>query len=367
MNFNPEEHSVTLYTVLPIVGGSATIVLGLADYYLSEGIKVNILVRRQPEFDHNDELALRLQEKGANVVVIGSTKEKNYFGAIEALFAVWRMHRGILISIGMGKVPALLARFGGFRKSFFYYINHDPQVSAVRNLGRSVRNFDAVIAISPASLEPLSKLVPVPRDIIWIPQFSEMSAPGVQQRERIFGSPLSFGFIGALKRSKGINLLIDIWKQNPNLGTLQVYGEGPERAVVEAAAANDLRIRYGGHFTPEERDRALPEFFASIDYLLVPSLGHGEGIPTVILEALCCGCPVIASSGGGTRAFADVPLASAFEGIVDIISEEAWEKRLSEIGVAPPPAETLRQTARERYHAWFANSVLEPKWRALLD
>lgn len=366
MNEKSAKNTVTLYTVLPIVGGSATIVLGLVEHYLAEGVRVNVLVRRQPGFDYNAELAERLRENGAHVVVIGSPRGKNHLAPLEALFAVWRMHRGILISIGMGKVPALLARWGGFRRSYFYYINHDPDVSAVRHLGRSVRDFDAVIAISPASMEPLSKLSPPPRKTIWIPQFSELNTLAAGPRKRD-GSPPVFGFIGALKQSKGVNLLLEIWKQNAALGTLRIYGEGPERPVVEAAAAHDSRIRYGGHFAPDERERALPEFFASIDYLLVPSLGHGEGIPTVIIEALCCGCPVIASSGGGTRAFADEPLASAFKGIVDIIPETAWAEKLSELGHGPIPDEHLRQAATEQYRAWFADSVLEPKWRALLD
>jgi glycosyltransferase involved in cell wall biosynthesis len=359
-------NAVTLYTVLPEVGGSATITLGLAEFYLREGLQVNILVRRQPGYDYNRELAAQLHRLGANVILVGSPNGNDRWAPLAAICAAWRTRRGALISIGMGKGAALLAKWGGFKRRYFYYINHDPEVSPVRNLGKTVLNFDAIVAISPASLEPLSALPTPPRETIWIPQFSELRGPASTGRKPSVESALSFGFIGALKESKGISLLLDIWRRNPALGVLHVLGDGPLRPTVEAAAADDPRIQYGGRFSSEERDRILPEFFASIDRLLVPSIGHGEGIPTVILEALSCGCPVSASNGGGTRAFADEPLASAFAEIVDIVPEASWEGGLRELSHRPAPNEHFRQQVVGRYKTWFSDSVLRPKWKALL-
>ncbi|HEY8903018.1 MAG TPA: glycosyltransferase [Chthoniobacterales bacterium] len=357
---------VTLYTVLPEVGGSATITLGLAEFYLREGLRVNILVRRQPGYDYNRELAAQLRRLGAKVILVGSPNGNDRWAPLAAICAAWRTRRGALISIGMGKGAALLAKWGGFEKRFFYYINHDPDVSPVRNLGKAVQDFDAIVAISPTSLESLSALPTPPRETIWIPQFSELRMPVSAGRKPSFESAPSFGFIGALKESKGINLLLDIWRRNPALGALHVLGDGPLRPTVEAAATNDPRIQYGGRFSSEERDRILPEFFGSVDWLLVPSIGHGEGIPTVILEAMSCGCPVIASNGGGTRAFAEQPLASAFAEIVNVIPEASWERGLSELSHRPAPNEHFRQEVIDRYKAWFSDSVLGPKWKALL-
>lgn len=63
------------------------------------------------------------------------------------------------------------------------------------------------------------------------------------------------------------------------------------------------KVQFDGAFDSASRERYLSNFFESIDYLVVPSQDDREGIPTVILESLRAGVPVLATRTGGMRAF----------------------------------------------------------------
>jgi glycosyltransferase involved in cell wall biosynthesis len=106
-------------------------------------------------------------------------------------------------------------------------------------------------------------------------------------------------FIGNLKPSKGcLDLLegfIHIAEAQPR-ATLVFIGGGEARAhILERAAERGLapRVRLLGKV-----DHALlPAWFTASDLLCLPS--HNEGVPNVVLEAMACGMPVVASTVGG--------------------------------------------------------------------
>jgi len=81
---------------------------------------------------------------------------------------------------------------------------------------------------------------------------------------------------------------------------LVIIGDGPERERLQALAAPlGAQVRFLGVIT----GRAKHEWLSAADVLLVPSVvlssGRSEGVPTVALEAMSHGCPVIASNVGG--------------------------------------------------------------------
>jgi glycosyltransferase involved in cell wall biosynthesis len=80
-----------------------------------------------------------------------------------------------------------------------------------------------------------------------------------------------------------------------------IVGEGPERAILEAAvAAAGLtgRVRLAGALTQEQ----LMEWYGTAMVVAVPSVeadgGDRDGLPNVILEAMAMGIPVVASAAG---------------------------------------------------------------------
>jgi glycosyltransferase involved in cell wall biosynthesis len=99
----------------------------------------------------------------------------------------------------------------------------------------------------------------------------------------------SFLFLGRLIRDKGCDLAIDAL---PDGCALLVAGDGPERATLEKSAAQK-DVRFLGHVAGEARLDA----FAAADALVIPS--RSDGAPTVALEAMAAGLPIIATRAGG--------------------------------------------------------------------
>lgn len=105
----------------------------------------------------------------------------------------------------------------------------------------------------------------------------------------------TFGCIGQLERHKGIDVLQQAFHQNKAIeAKLEIVGSGSLEEQVRDWARLDERVGYKGKIPNEQ----LPEWYASIDALVVPTLTY-ENSPTVIYEALASGIPVIVSDIGG--------------------------------------------------------------------
>lgn len=104
-------------------------------------------------------------------------------------------------------------------------------------------------------------------------------------------------FAGNLERVKGVDLLIDAFARLGDPGAeLVVLGDGPERGRLESLARTKGlgdRVLFRGRVPLEET--AL--WMSACDVFCLPS--RNEGTPNVILEALACGTPVVASRTGG--------------------------------------------------------------------
>jgi glycosyltransferase involved in cell wall biosynthesis len=79
-----------------------------------------------------------------------------------------------------------------------------------------------------------------------------------------------------------------------------LLGDGPERHSVEEM----IRLRgLGGVISLSPWSNNIAGWLKSADLLLFPS--RTEGSPNVVIEALCCGCPVVASDLSATRELID--------------------------------------------------------------
>jgi glycosyltransferase involved in cell wall biosynthesis len=106
-------------------------------------------------------------------------------------------------------------------------------------------------------------------------------------------------FVGRLVHDKGADRAIDAL---PDGTTLAIAGDGPERASLVRRAAR-RRVRFFGHLAGD----AKLALFAAADALVIPS--RVDGAPTVALEALAAGLPIVASRAGGLPELLDESVA----------------------------------------------------------
>jgi len=117
---------------------------------------------------------------------------------------------------------------------------------------------------------------------------------------------------------------------------LLLVGDGPDRARIEGISrAEGLagRVRFAGERLPEE----MPGHYQAADLLVHPS--DREGHPNVVLEAVACGLPVVASRVGG------IPETMGEEGLVERNDPDAFAAAIEKALSSPPSRESLLRRA----------------------
>ncbi len=106
-------------------------------------------------------------------------------------------------------------------------------------------------------------------------------------------------FIGRMDVKKGLVELVDaavsLHGARPKMHTY-IIGEGPDRPLIESAIERNNAAGYI-HPLPGCAFDDVAVWMAAADLVTLPS--YMEGCPNVVLEALACGRPVVASNVGG--------------------------------------------------------------------
>jgi glycosyltransferase involved in cell wall biosynthesis len=160
--------------------------------------------------------------------------------------------------------------------------------------------------------------------------------------------PLGTGFLylGRLSAEKGLELLLEAWSRRPvgTLGPLRIAGDGPLRGVAEAAAQERSDVVFLGPQSPEGVRAAMRDSAV----LLAPSTWH-DVLPTVILEALAAGRPVLGTQLGG---------------IPYLVGDAGWtvpatvDELSAALAVAAAQASEIAPRARARYDGNFRPELL---------
>jgi len=129
--------------------------------------------------------------------------------------------------------------------------------------------------------------------------------------------------VGSLRIIKGHDILIEavrrIREERPDLPFhVVIVGDGPFRESYEQSA-HELPIIFMGFRKDVER------FYLATDLYCQPS--RSEGLPNAVIEAMCCGLPIIASDVGGV-----VELVTLDNGLLFKSGDsEALARRLHEL------------------------------------
>ncbi|RAR46474.1 glycosyltransferase [Flavobacterium lacus] len=112
----------------------------------------------------------------------------------------------------------------------------------------------------------------------------------------------TFGYIGTHIPAKGINLLIEAFKQVEPTATLKIFGRTSGQstnALKEVAKTSKNKIEFAGEYV---NHNLANDVFSKVDCIVVPSI-WGENSPLVIHEAQSCKVPVITADFGGMKEY----------------------------------------------------------------
>src|SRR5579871_1286387 len=186
------------------------------------------------------------------------------------------------------------------------HLNHQPATSlTLRATLRRVNRFVAVSAAARNSWIQGAGLMADRVGVVYSPVDSEHFRPVAQvqrnelrDRHGIARDEIVVAYVGRLVPGKGLDVLVDAWSD-----LHRRPGSGPWRFLLAGSGSPDYETWLSGRLSmlPVLRLGWIPDpvhVYQMSDIVTVPSL-VAEGAGTVILEAMACGVPVVASRVGG--------------------------------------------------------------------
>lgn len=214
--------------------------------------------------------------------------EPENFGAVEVLLLA-------TLSSRHTKVALVSSRTLDHRQIGFPY-----RLSYLHKLCDSIirqRKVD-LLFIRPRSAFPL--MSDYAEDVVELPHpvdcsvFRKAVAPATDR-------PLTVGYLGRLAEGKGIPLLIEAMQTVPEFVQLLIVGSGPlGPSLAKIAEGSSLTGRVS--FLPAVRYAEVPAILNRMDILLLPSVPTkywNEQFGRVLIEAMACEVPVLASDSAG--------------------------------------------------------------------
>lgn len=225
--------------------------------------------------------------------------------ALRSLRAETRAAR-LVIAHGSKTLPACAIATFGSGVPFVYRNIGDPAYWGRDPLRRFrsamfLRRARAVVALTPATARQLTARFRVaPAKLRVIANAVDADAFPVVDRDRRHEARAQFGlpregqvavYLGALTPEKQVDLAIGAVAALPGVHLL-IAGDGPERAALEATAAEQALGRV--HFVGATDDSA--RVLSAGDIVVLPS--RTEGLPVTLIEAGMSGLPVVATDVG---------------------------------------------------------------------
>lgn len=170
------------------------------------------------------------------------------------------------------------------------------RVDAIFTAGSDGRNFALRYGASP------ERIFVVPH-VIDFDHYARGSSRAHRARERIradFGlRGVTFIYVGRLWIGKGLNYLLDAFgalqRTTTNEVSLLLVGDGADESLLRSRCADQRleNVVFAGFHDAD----SLPSLYAAADVFVFPTLGDPFGM--VVLEAMACGLPVIATRASG--------------------------------------------------------------------
>jgi glycosyltransferase involved in cell wall biosynthesis len=167
-------------------------------------------------------------------------------------------------------------------------------------------------------------------------------------------------YVGALYPIKGVDVLLSAFSELARTGVearLVIVGEGPCRTSLQSRHGSGA-VRFAGALPQADVRREM----LGARLLVLPSLS--EGLPRVIMEAMACSLPVVATSVGGIPELVEDGVTGYLVPPGDV---EALAKRMRELIEDDPAARRMGSSGREKAERELSSARYFEGYRALFE
>lgn len=229
---------------------------------------------------------------------------------------------------------------------------------SARTLGQkreAIKKADAVICISQTTAQDLTKYYSVPDSKIFVVRIGYdkiFRTRLVTKIDKMFDSPFIL-YVGKRNYYKGFDTLMNSFSQWARKREIKLVVIGSSWSPAEVDLINKIDLNDHIVLLKGIDDNQLCDLYNQAEAFIYPSLYEGFGIP--LLEAMACGCPIVASQIPSTLEVAkDIPfyfepsdttgLISALNQAVDagrpsekiqkglsIVNQYSWEQTASQV------------------------------------
>lgn len=240
--------------------------------------------------------------------------------------------------------------------TYHNWLTHTPALKFYAALDKQLARFnDAAVAVSTPVAEELRRHMTNRRvhqidNGIDIQRYTrQMSRQEAKAQLGLDPTRPALGFVGRLSPEKGLGFLIQALQQHSReLGLVQtlIVGAGEEQHALEAQlkqAGLADRVQLLGN------RRDTPHIYSALDAFVLPSLI--EAFPMVLLEAMSCGCPVVATDVGEVHRIVQPGVTGL---IVPPRDAAALGHALVELLTAPDRADQMGQAATQEAQKRFS-------------
>ena len=248
------------------------------------------------------------------------------------------LKRPVVITIHGGDVTVYFKRLLGRRLGLWALSNSDRVIAVSDALRREVveeygANGEKITVI--ANGVDVTKFAPLPR--------AEAS-----DSLKLGGDASRILYVGGIQRSKGIDYLLKAAARlagtSPRAIEVLLVGDGDYMGAAKLLA-DELGIADSTTFAGQRPHAEIPFWMNACDVLVLPSLSEGFGV--VLIEAMACGKPVVATRCGGPEDIVNTQTGLLVPPEDDIALSEALHEVLS--GEHRFDAEEIRGYATQNY------------------
>lgn len=313
---------------LSVYGGMQRIMVEKACWWADAlGYDVTLLVVYRDESPAAFPVSDRIR-----IVRLGLTRAISVFAPLAIDRAVRRLAPDILVTCHVW--GALACRLRTHRAKVVYEA-HVPRPAMHHQwaIGVAERYADAVVTLTRGDAANYAQA----RRVEVIPNFVDISPA----RTPDYNARRCIG-VGRLSFEKDFSTMLRVWRAitSPSDWTLDIYGDGPERADLERQIAE---LGLEGRVVLHAPTRHIAECYAQSSLCLVTSRFEGFGL--VMAEAMACGLPVVAfdcpygprdlvADGHNGRLIPMADTQAMVEAVASLMASLELRERMGQAGVA---------------------------------